>query len=604
MMGKPIYGNGFTGCISYLATGERGNEPERVAWSSSRNMGGIDVQENYKLAARSMRATANLSSRCKTPVMHLPISWPKEDGKVSREQMEQVADRTIKDLKLEDHQVVIYCHNDTDHQHIHLVVNRVNPETGRAWSTSRDWQRLNRSLAVQEKELGLTQCDHWGVSKERDKERLVDRSRVDDFDDLVAPTDGERRQAEVEEREPGNPFSKAKVKFLRFHLREHFMESVHWEDLEARLKARGYTLEAKGQGLIVTDGRGYAKLSQMGTSKNKVQLKELESRFGLTYRERAVELAKERERLPLKDKLEPPDLVGLSPEERFERQKEYEAAQRALELGIERPQHDDPVLELDNADWEFREWQGVEAEHRAASRDIDWKKKKVEYLDGRKDRKWDYTVKRHNMFIEYMGRVYADPEAANRRWEKLEKAHGSAIAAKMIAEDPKALGAFAEIDKRYLQREPKRFKRSIGQTIKGKIKDVSEARQRREAHQLSRAIKLMPYLAAKRNRWRHAALEVADLRQKRRKLVAQLDRAQHNLVMLENRTGTRREIQERLRGQIKRRYRALEQVTNRLIRKSDLADRRKRQLERALRLHRERKREKSRSRELGLDLGR
>jgi len=587
MMGKPIYGNGFKGCISYIATGERGKNPDRVEWSSSRNMGGLDAERDHKLAARSMRATANTSSRCKTPVMHVPISWPKEDGKLDREQMEKVADQTLKDLGLEKHQAVIYCHNDTDHQHIHIVVNRIDSKTGRAWSTSKDWQRLNKSLAKQEKEMGLTKSDHWGVDKQRDKQRLIDRTRVDDFDDITAPTDGERKQAKKEDREPERLFTKAKVKEVRGKLRGHFVDAVSWEDLDGRLKAQGYSLRGKGQGLIVTDGRGYAKLSQMGTSKAKVQLKEMEGRFGQSYRDWTIQ----QQRDDLTTKLEPPELVGQTPPE-----KEGSLLSKS-QTGNSRP---DPVMELDDADWEFRHWQNVESEHRRATKNVDWHKKKAEYLNQRKERSWDYTVKRHDTFMDYMGRVYADPKAANRRWEKMEKEHGSTKAAELIAENPKALGDFAHIEKR---KSPQRGrKRTIGQAIKGKIEEVLEARQRRETHQIARANKLMPYIAAKRKRWLHASLEVADLRQKRRKLLNEVDRAQHNLAMLEKSTGTKRSIKDNLAKQIKRRYQALNRVTTRMIRTSKLTEERKGQLDHALRMHKERKREKSRRKELGLDL--
>jgi hypothetical protein len=66
----------------------------------------------------------------KTPVMHYTLSWAPED-RVSKPQMMNAALKSLKALGLEDHQATIAAHNDKDHQHVHIIVNTVNPTTGR-----------------------------------------------------------------------------------------------------------------------------------------------------------------------------------------------------------------------------------------------------------------------------------------------------------------------------------------------------------------------------------------------------------------------------------------------------------------------------------------
>jgi hypothetical protein len=65
-----------------------------------------------------------------TPVMHYTLSWAPDD-RPTRVQMIDAALQSLKALRLEDHQATIAAHNDTDHAHLHIVVNTVNPTTGR-----------------------------------------------------------------------------------------------------------------------------------------------------------------------------------------------------------------------------------------------------------------------------------------------------------------------------------------------------------------------------------------------------------------------------------------------------------------------------------------
>jgi hypothetical protein len=143
-------GTGFKGVASYLESGKDGQQWDRVEWVESRNLPTRDPQT----AARIMSATAHDSERTGAPVYHFSISFDPGDP-VDRESMRRVADRTLRDLGLQDHQALIVAHGDTAHPHVHVVVNRVHPETARAWSNFRDFPRIERSLRAQEVEMGL-----------------------------------------------------------------------------------------------------------------------------------------------------------------------------------------------------------------------------------------------------------------------------------------------------------------------------------------------------------------------------------------------------------------------------------------------------------------
>ncbi len=151
MIGKAYKaGTGFKDLAAYLQHGREGMEPDRVDWVDSRNLPTRDPQA----AARIMAATARDTDSVQPPVYHLSISFDPHDP-VDRAAMRQVAERTLHELGLQDHQALIVAHRDRAHPHLHVVVNRVHPETHRVWSNSWDYPRIERSMRAMEAELGL-----------------------------------------------------------------------------------------------------------------------------------------------------------------------------------------------------------------------------------------------------------------------------------------------------------------------------------------------------------------------------------------------------------------------------------------------------------------
>lgn len=140
----------FGALATYLATGRSGDEPERVAWSTSRNL----PTDDPELAGKIMRATAARNVRVRDPVYHLALSFDPGDA-VDRAAMEHVADRVIAALGLREHQILIVAHRDRDHPHMHLLINRVHPETGIVWNRWQDRAKVQQVLREEEQALGL-----------------------------------------------------------------------------------------------------------------------------------------------------------------------------------------------------------------------------------------------------------------------------------------------------------------------------------------------------------------------------------------------------------------------------------------------------------------
>ncbi len=150
MIGVSSSNKSFRVLARYLSEGRTGEEQDRVAWVASRNL----PTDDPELAARIMRATAGQNVRVKEPVYHLALSFDPGDA-VDRAAMERVADRVLETLGLQEHQVLIVAHADREHAHMHLMVNRVHPETGKVWSRWQDYPAIQRVLREEEEALGL-----------------------------------------------------------------------------------------------------------------------------------------------------------------------------------------------------------------------------------------------------------------------------------------------------------------------------------------------------------------------------------------------------------------------------------------------------------------
>jgi Relaxase/Mobilisation nuclease domain len=160
MIGVSSSNKSFRVLARYLSEGRTGEEQNRVAWVASRNL----PTDDPELAARIMRATAGQNVRVKEPVYHLALSFDPGDA-VDRAAMERVADHVLETLGLQEHQVLIVAHADREHAHMHLMVNRVHPETGKVWSRWQDYPAIQRVLREEEEALGLRRVP--GRSSER-----------------------------------------------------------------------------------------------------------------------------------------------------------------------------------------------------------------------------------------------------------------------------------------------------------------------------------------------------------------------------------------------------------------------------------------------------
>ena len=165
-------GRSFAGVAAYCLhdapepdEGERAETDERVEWADTRNLA-----SRPERAAAQMAATAKAAPELKRlaggsaagrklekPVLHYTLSWGK-DERPDRAEMNRAAEETLKALGLERHQALIVAHRDKDHPHLHMIANRVNPETGKAAKLGNDRLKLANWAERWERDRGGIKC--------------------------------------------------------------------------------------------------------------------------------------------------------------------------------------------------------------------------------------------------------------------------------------------------------------------------------------------------------------------------------------------------------------------------------------------------------------
>lgn len=245
-------GKDFTELVAYLIRGSRSEaDPRRVAWISYRNLDGVAAPAS---AAQIMRACAGHQLRAAKPVYHFGLSLPTSDH-LDPEQWNQAIDQVLLYLGLGGHQALVVAHGDTDHEHVHVVVNRVG-EDGRPWRPDYDNLKVLAAIRDIEIEFGLT--------------RVI--ARAAPVPELTASA---YRQAEA----AGHPPLADRI---RDQAAADFAEATGWGDLEARLAARGFRLRpaTRHAGLLITDGSRFAALSRVDPA---ISGPHLARRFGETF---------------------------------------------------------------------------------------------------------------------------------------------------------------------------------------------------------------------------------------------------------------------------------------------------------------------------------
>lgn len=158
MIGKITTGNRFKGVVNYVL----GKSDARLIAAE-----GV-LTDSTESITRSFILQSQLRPNVYKPVKHISLSYKKEDVPMLTDQkMVELAQEYMQAMKLTDTQYIIVRHNDREHPHCHIVLNRINNE-GKTLSDQNERLR-NMTVCREIKEkYGLTfGTDKSQVNRER-----------------------------------------------------------------------------------------------------------------------------------------------------------------------------------------------------------------------------------------------------------------------------------------------------------------------------------------------------------------------------------------------------------------------------------------------------
>lgn len=255
MIGKTMIGKSFRGCLQYCLhdkiAGEKKNE--LVMKDRAEIILYNQCFGNTRELIQQFNEVRQLNPRLSKPVLHVTLSLAKGES-LPNYKLAEMARDCAHDLGFTNNQFVAVLHKDTEHQHIHIVANRIGYD-GKTVSDSNNYQKvakLCRRLEIKH-ELKQVLSPNLFLPKE-----LRNYQRLD-----------ERKQK------------------LKEHIRQSLASSKNYEQFEQKMKALKYDV-IKMRGIAFRDQQKvYTKGNEVGYSlaaieKVLAQKQEVEHKQGIT----------------------------------------------------------------------------------------------------------------------------------------------------------------------------------------------------------------------------------------------------------------------------------------------------------------------------------
>jgi hypothetical protein len=142
MIAKAIKGKGFRGALEYDLSKEQGRVIDT-------NMEGVGPRER----PREFGAIRKLRPNLGRAVLHVSLSAAPGEH-LSDDQWREIGQRYLHGMGLDANQYLITRHLDTEHEHVHLLVNRVRFH-GEVTSDSHDYRRQEILMRAIERDFSL-----------------------------------------------------------------------------------------------------------------------------------------------------------------------------------------------------------------------------------------------------------------------------------------------------------------------------------------------------------------------------------------------------------------------------------------------------------------
>lgn len=170
MIGKVSIGKSFGGICTYVFGEEK--DAQVLATEGVRDTSAAHMAADFN-------AQRELNPNLGKAVMHVALAWPAEEkAQLSNERMEELARAYLKAMKVdpEGTQWALVRHQDQDHPHAHLIVNRV-ANDGTTISDQHNYRNSMEACRKLEKQYGLVSAQEVSQDNRRAvREQLPERA--------------------------------------------------------------------------------------------------------------------------------------------------------------------------------------------------------------------------------------------------------------------------------------------------------------------------------------------------------------------------------------------------------------------------------------------
>ena len=256
----------FTGLAKYIL---RANKQEKIAAGWITNCGFDD----YPAAINEINATQALNRRGNenAKTYHLVVSFPAGE-KPSIETLKAIEADLCKKIGLGDHQRICAVHDDTDHYHVHIAINKVNPKSHNLVEPYYDKKKLVEAAKELEIKYDLRKEIDWENPKRTNQKQNGSGNGIKNSN-----------KASDMEAHTGTISFHEWLKNQKSDLLPKVQLATNWQDLHKSLAKYDLTIRKRANGFIISSRsyKAYVKASDFDRS---TSLKQLEDRLG-TYQE-------------------------------------------------------------------------------------------------------------------------------------------------------------------------------------------------------------------------------------------------------------------------------------------------------------------------------
>ena len=254
------------GLLDYILNPENQNANEKCVYSGSRNF----LTDTSKSQKSEMLALSQEAVRSKDTVNHYVMSWQVGE-QPSHAQIDEAVSLFLDELGLKDHQTVYGLHADTDNLHLHLIINRVHPDTLKVIKPNKgfDIEAAHKAIARIEHTQGWRREQHGRYQVLENGE--LGREHVD--------TEKQRQPDQVKRDREQRSGEKSAERIAIEDGAAIIKLASDWQTLHRQLAEKGLRYEKKGSGALLFVGEVAIKPSRVDRA---ASLPHLQKRLG-TY---------------------------------------------------------------------------------------------------------------------------------------------------------------------------------------------------------------------------------------------------------------------------------------------------------------------------------